>query len=155
MTAIMGACGCSAQPNSEPAEKPELLWKYEGLGRGYGGPCISKEGIFINAGENSNSYTVGLDHNGTLRWRSPNGKEFVGTDYSASYPGARSTPTLMGQLVYAASGTGHLSCFDTRNGKIIWPFNPLISVFPFHGATSNCISEIKVSLSRCDISIPI
>ena len=167
----MGSCDRSGQQGSEsaseeispgtrlldswPREGPELLWIYEGLGKGYGSPLISKEGIFINGEEDGNSYTICLDHNGSFRWRSPNGKEFMGMDYSSSYPGTRSTPTLMGQLVYAASGTGHLSCFDTRNGKIIWPFNPLISVFPFHGATSNCISEIKVSLSRCDISIPI
>ena len=103
-----------------PDEGPELLWKYEGLGKGYGGPVISKEGIFINAEENSNSYTVGLDHNGTFRWRSPNGKEFVGTDYSASYPGTRSVPSVKGRRVYAVSGTGHMSCFDTRTGKAIW-----------------------------------
>ena len=27
---------------------------------------------------------------------------------------------MKGNYVYATSGTGHLSCFDTRNGKIIW-----------------------------------
>ena len=106
--------------DSWPSVGPELLWIYEGLGKGYGSPLISKEGIFINGEEDGNSYTLCLDHKGILQWRSPNGKEFVGTDYSASYPGARSTPSLMERLVYAASGTGHLSCFDTRNGKIIW-----------------------------------
>ena len=120
MTAIMGACGHSAKPDIKPAEEPELLWKYEGLGRGYGGPCISKEGIFINAEENGNSYTVCLDHNGNFRWRSSNGKEFLGIEYSASYPGTRSAPTVFGRRLYAASGMGHLSCFDTRKGNVIW-----------------------------------
>jgi outer membrane protein assembly factor BamB len=103
-----------------PREGPPLRWKFEGLGKGYGSPLISKEGIFVNAEENGNSYTVCLDHQGNLRWRSPNGTEFSGSDFTASYPGTRSTPTLAGGLVYAASGTGHLSCFDSRDGRIIW-----------------------------------
>lgn len=103
-----------------PEEGPELLWIYKGLGRGYGGPCISEEGIFVNAEANGNSYTVGLDHGGNFRWKSPNGEEFMGMDFSASYPGTRSTPTVSGGFVFASSGMGQLSCFDTEKGKVIW-----------------------------------
>ncbi|MGW8315407.1 MAG: outer membrane protein assembly factor BamB family protein [Bacteroidales bacterium] len=106
--------------DSWPREGPEMLWKYEGLGRGYGAPAVSGEGIFVNAEENGYSYTVCLDHQGELKWRSPNGKEFTGFDYSASFPGTRSAPAVNGKHVYAASGTGHLSCFDTGDGQIIW-----------------------------------
>lgn len=106
--------------DSWPREGPEMLWKFEGLGRGYGAPAISGEGIFVNAEENGNSFTVCLDHRGEFRWRSPNGKEFTGFDYSASFPGTRSAPVVKGQYVYATSGTGHLSCFDTGDGRIIW-----------------------------------
>ena len=106
--------------DSWPREGPELLWIYEGLGKGYGKPLILNEGIFINGEEDGNSYTLCLDHKGVFQWRSSNGKEFMGMDYSAAYPGARSTPTLMGRRVYAFSGTGHLSCFDKDNGKVIW-----------------------------------
>jgi len=106
--------------DSWPREGPERLWKYEGLGKGYGGPLISNEGIYINGEEDGNSYTFCLDHNGTFRWKSSNGKEFMGMDYSASYPGTRSIPSMKGSHVYAVSGTGHLSCFDKDNGKVIW-----------------------------------
>lgn len=102
-----------------PEGGPELLWTHEGLGRGYGGPCISTAGIFINAEEDGNSFTVGLDHQGRIQWKSPNGKEFLGTDFSATYPGTRSAPTVYGGLVYAASGLGQVSCFD-QNGALIW-----------------------------------
>jgi len=117
---ILGACDNPAQKGSEALKDPELLWTYEGLGKGYGGPCISKEGIFVNAEEDGNSYTVCLKADGTFRWKSPNGKEFMGLDFSASYPGTRSSPTIFGKHVYAASGLGHLSCFDTRKGNVIW-----------------------------------
>ncbi len=117
---LMLACGRSGQTGGESVEAPALLWKYEGLGRGYGGPCITKEGIFINAEEQGKSYTVCLDLNGSFRWKAPNGKEFMGVEYSASFPGTRSAPAVKGRQVYAASGMGHLSCFDTRKGTVIW-----------------------------------
>lgn len=103
-----------------PLKGPELLWKCKGLGKGYGAPAISDKGIFINAEENGHSYTLRLDHDGNIRWRSPNGKEFSGIDFTASYPGTRSAPTIKGKLVYALSGMGQLSCFDIRSGKVIW-----------------------------------
>lgn len=101
-------------------EGPELLWIYEGLGRGFAGPVISPKGIFINGENNGESFTVGLDLDGNELWKSPNGNEFEGKDFSANYPGARSTPTVVNDLVYATSGTGQLSCYDADSGKVIW-----------------------------------
>jgi len=133
---FLGSCQPSAPPAKEivsrsnspdtrlldewPREGPELRWKYEGLGKGYGSPAISKEGIFINGEEDGNSYLVCLDHQGTFRWMCPNGTEFVGTDFTASYPGTRSAPTVKDQLVYAISGTGHVSCVDAHTGEVRW-----------------------------------
>lgn len=117
---FLAACDGPPQKGSDAVKDPELLWKSEGLGKGYGGPCISREGIFVNAEEDGNSYTVCLEADGTFRWRSPNGKEFMGLDFSATYPGTRSAPTVFGKQVYAASGLGHLSCFDARSGNVIW-----------------------------------
>lgn len=117
---VLGSCDRPGHQGNESTESLELLWKYDGLGKGYGGPSISSEGIFINAEEEDSSYIVCLDHDGTFRWRCPNGKEFVGADFSASYPGTRSTPTVTGRRVYATSGTGHLSCVNTRKGKVLW-----------------------------------
>jgi outer membrane protein assembly factor BamB len=116
----LAACDRPGKQGSDSIEDPEFLWKYEGLGRGFGGPCISREGIFVNAEEDGDSYTVCLEPDGAFRWKSPNGKEFVGMDFSASYPGTRSAPTVSGERVYAASGMGHLSCFNIRDGIVIW-----------------------------------
>jgi outer membrane protein assembly factor BamB len=136
LTPILSACDYSRPPGDNsssanvppgtglldtwPGEGPELLWIYEGLGRGYGGPCISTEGIFINAEEDGNSYTVCLEPDGSFRWKSPNGKEFLGMDFSASYPGTRSAPTVSKGYVYAGSGMGQVSCFDAKNGNVMW-----------------------------------
>jgi len=135
LISIMAACdrsGQGRQSDSEeispetslldlwPKEGPELLWIYEGLGKGYGGPLITSEGVFINGEEDGNSYTFCLDLQGAFKWRSPNGKEFMGVDFSASYPGTRSSPSIKGKLVYAVSGMGHLSCYNRTDGKVNW-----------------------------------
>jgi len=105
---------------SWPREGPELLWIYEGLGKGYGGPLITDEAIYINAEDSGNSFTLCLDLKGKFRWKTPNGTEFLGSDFTASYPGTRSAPASKGNKVYAISGTGHMSCFDWHSGKVIW-----------------------------------
>jgi outer membrane protein assembly factor BamB len=109
--------------DSWPDEGPELLWVFEGLGRGYAAPAVSSEGIYINGEQEGNSYLFALDLDGRLRWKSPNGKEFLGEGFSSSYPGARSTPTVYGELVYASSGEGQIGCFETSAGKEKWSVN--------------------------------
>ena len=109
--------------DSWPEEGPELLWVFEGLGRGYAAPAVSSEGLYINGEQEGNSYLFALDLDGKLRWKSANGKEFLGEGFSSSYPGARSTPTVYGDLVYASSGEGQIGCFETSSGKEQWSVN--------------------------------
>jgi outer membrane protein assembly factor BamB len=109
--------------DSWPDEGPELLWVFEGLGRGYAAPAVSSEGLYINGEQDGNSFLVALDLDGKLRWKSPNGKEFLGEGFSSSYPGSRSTPTVYGNLVYASSGQGQIGCFETSTGKERWSVN--------------------------------
>lgn len=106
-----------------PQEGPELIWVFEGLGRGYAAPAVSSEGIFVNGEEEGNSYLFALDLEGKLRWKTPNGKEFLGEGFSSSYPGTRSTPTVYGKRVYATAGEGQIACFDVKTGTEIWSVN--------------------------------
>lgn len=106
-----------------PEEGPELLWVFEGLGRGYAAPAVSSDGLYINGEKDGNSYLFSLDLDGKLRWKSPNGKEFLGEGFSSSYPGARSTPTVYGKRVYATSGEGQIGSFDAASGKVLWSVN--------------------------------
>jgi len=48
------------------------------------------------------------------------GKEFMGQGFSATYPGARSTPTVLDDLVYTVSGKGRIICCETSTGDIKW-----------------------------------
>jgi len=106
-----------------PEEGPELLWVYEGLGRGYAAPAVTNDKIFINGEMEGTTYLFALDLDGQLLWKSANGKEFLGEGFSSTYPGARSTPTVKGKRVYASSGMGQIGCFNASNGKEEWTVN--------------------------------
>ncbi len=106
-----------------PDDGPELLWKYEGLGRGYAAPAVTDDKIFINGEQEGKSYLFAMDLEGNLLWKSPNGDEFLGEGFSSTYPGSRSTPTVHGKLVYATSGQGQIACFETSGGKEKWVVN--------------------------------
>lgn len=106
-----------------PDEGPELLWVYEGLGRGFASPAVTTDGLFVNGEQGGNSYLFALDLEGNLLWKSPNGKEFLGDGFSSTYPGARSTPTVYGKLIYTSSGEGQIGCFDSTSGEERWSVN--------------------------------
>lgn len=106
-----------------PEDGPELLWVFEGLGLGYAAPAVTSDGLYINGEHEGNSFLFALDLDGKLRWKSPNGKEFLGEGFSSSYPGARSTPTVYGKRVYASSGQGQIGCFEVSSGKELWSVN--------------------------------
>src|SRR5680860_497596 len=99
---------------------PELLWVAEGLGKGFASPAILNDKIFINGEQDSSSFLFAFDLQGNLLWKSPNGKEFMGEGFSSTYPGARSTPTVINNLVYTSSGRGRIACFDSSTGEEKW-----------------------------------
>src|SRR5665648_683021 len=108
---------------SWPEKGPELLWFNEDIGRGYAAPVVTNDKLLINGEADSTSYLFAFDLKGKLLWKTPNGKEYYGQGFSASYPGSRSTPTVVGDLVYATSGHGRLACFEVATGKEKWAVN--------------------------------
>lgn len=99
---------------------PELLWAFNGIGKGYAAPVVLNDKIFVNGEQDSNSYLFALDLQGNLLWKAANGKEFMGEGFSSTYPGSRSTPTVINNLVYATSGMGRIACFETDSGIEKW-----------------------------------
>lgn len=108
-----------------PEEGPELLWFNEDLGAGYGSPIITDSALYILASRDSIAVVVAFDLKGNVKWQ----KDF-GFEWSTSYPGTRSTPTLIGNLLYVSSGTGEISCLKSENGEILWTKSMLND---FHG----------------------
>jgi outer membrane protein assembly factor BamB len=103
-----------------PAEGPQLLWQTEVLGNGYGSPSVTGDRLYVNGETDGVSYVFAFDLKGNLVWKSANGPEFMGQDYSASFPGSRSQPTVVDGMIYACSGMGRVACFEAATGKEKW-----------------------------------
>jgi outer membrane protein assembly factor BamB len=100
---------------SWPAEGPTLLWSNMEVGNGYGPPAITSNRVYITGEIDSTSFLFAFDLKGNLLWKADCGPEWIKT-----YAGSRSTPTVVGNLIYLCSGMGNLYCVDAINGKRVW-----------------------------------
>lgn len=100
---------------SWPEEGPRLLWSYEELGAGFSSPVVVNNTLYISGAEESTGYVYALTNDGKLMWKSAYGPEFT-----ESYPGSRSTPVVMGELLYQFSGMGVVTCMEAATGKVKW-----------------------------------
>jgi outer membrane protein assembly factor BamB len=101
-----------------PAEGPEMLWSFEGLGIGQGSVVVSDEKVYVTGIPdtlNSEGYLFTFDLSGKLLWKKNYGKDWTGI-----FPGARSTPTVVGDLIYIENGNGKIHCLKTENGEEVW-----------------------------------
>lgn len=97
------------------AAGPAVLWEATGIGNGYGSPIITSKGIFVNGEIDTVCYLFSLDIAGKIKWKTEIGREWV-----LNYPGARTTPTLDGNLVYTSAGMGAIACIDASTGQKKW-----------------------------------
>jgi outer membrane protein assembly factor BamB len=111
---------------SWPENGPELLWESDAVGNGYSSPVITKTNIFVNGEVDTVCYLFALDLSGKIQWKSKIGKEWI-----VNYPGSRSTPTVVGNLVYVTTGWGEVACIDAVTGKTKWSVNMMSD---FHGS---------------------
>lgn len=112
-------------------EGPAQLWMNNNIGNGYGPPAVTSDRVYITGEIDSVGYLFAFDLKGKLLWKSDYGKEWVKT-----FPGSRSTPTVVGNLIYVCSGLGNLSCFNTADGTGVWSVNMLKDLhgrFTMHG----------------------
>ncbi len=98
-----------------PDSGPEIMWHFDNLGEGFSSPVFANNIIYVSGGKDEKGFISALDKNGNLLWEKEYGKEFF-----ESYPGVRSSPTVVGDLLYIYSGYGVLTCMDSNNGAIKW-----------------------------------
>jgi outer membrane protein assembly factor BamB len=101
-----------------PAEGPKMLWSFDGLGTGQGSVVVAKEKVFVTGIPdtlNSQGYLFAFDTKGKLLWKKNYGKDWTGI-----FPGARSTPIVVDDLVYVESGNGNIYCLKTQTGETVW-----------------------------------
>ena len=107
-----------------PKGGPKLLWEAKGAGKGYSSLSISGGRIFTcgdgpsTAGD-KDEYVLAFDQaTGNQLW-----KKRLSTPWDkgqTNWQGARSTPTVDGDLVYALSATGELVCLEAATGNERW-----------------------------------
>jgi len=98
-----------------PEEGPEELWTIDSLGRGFGSPQFTEDRFYITGEVDGMAILYCFDLNGNKLWQSTLGKEWVST-----YPGSRSAPTIVGELIYIGTGMGDLYCVSRADGSLVW-----------------------------------
>jgi len=98
-----------------PAEGPRLIYRAEGLGKGYSSAIATADAVYVNGTKDSTEYLSCLDHSGNIIWQKP-----YGAAWDQSFPESRGTPLLDGDRVYVLSGKDQLACFDARSGEVNW-----------------------------------
>ena len=98
-----------------PEDGPELLWSFEGLGAGHGSVGVADDRIFVLGMPDTMGVIYSFDMQGNLLWK----KEY-GLEWYQNYTGARSTPTIVGDMLYFVSGQGVAYCMETGKGEIVW-----------------------------------
>ncbi|WP_319590958.1 PQQ-binding-like beta-propeller repeat protein [uncultured Draconibacterium sp.] len=101
-----------------PANGPEVLWTAEGLGEGHSSPVFANDKIYLSTMIDGEGFIFIFSQNGDVIKKVSYGKEFT-----ESYPGARSSVVVDGDLMYIYSGHGVLTCIDSESGEVKWRKN--------------------------------
>jgi outer membrane protein assembly factor BamB len=105
-----------------PKDGPKLLWELKNIGGGYSTPAVVGERLYLMADHKGEESVLAFAvKDGTKAWATPVGK--VGPNKGMQYPGARSTPTVDGDRMYALGSDGDLACLETATGKLVWSKN--------------------------------
>jgi outer membrane protein assembly factor BamB len=106
-----------------PAEGPKLVWQVKEIDNGYSTPSIVGDRIYLlsNKGMEDEFVQALSAEDGKQLWTVRIGN--VGPNQGPQYPGARSTPTIDGEAIYALGSDGDLACLELSDGKVRWQKN--------------------------------
>lgn len=103
-----------------PEGGPSRLWEASGIGEGYATVAIAGRRIYTAGAIDDDCVITALDLQGRPVWTQKNGKA-----WQRSYPGTRSTPTIVDGLLYHFSSIGNLICLKADTGEKVWSVNIL------------------------------
>lgn len=116
---------------SWPVEGPKELWSIENIGNGFVSSIFTDNGFFITGEKDSMLIIFSYNLDGVKKWQTTLGREWM-----KSYPGSRTIPTIVDDLIYVGSGMGDLYCLNRADGKIVWSKKLLADmkgILPLHG----------------------
>jgi len=100
-----------------PEGGPTKVWSFTNCGVGYSGPAIVGDRLYIVGSRDKQELLICLDvKSGDEIYAVPVGAEFE----NGWGNGPRSTPTVDGDFLYVASGTGELVCLRRQDGSRVW-----------------------------------
>lgn len=101
-----------------PEEGPKLLWKIEGLGRGFSGISIAAGRIFTMG---DRPVDGGQEAQFVIAYNLDNRRELWATRVGPPFQtGPRCTPTVDGDLLYVIGTEGDLLCLQAASGETKW-----------------------------------
>jgi outer membrane protein assembly factor BamB len=103
-----------------PEDGPKLLWKIDGLGKGWSSPIIVGNWLYITGDVEQDLIIFAFDRDGRPVWETKNGK-----CWKNPYPGARASCAFSEGRLYHLNAHGRLACLDTTLGDEIWTVNIL------------------------------
>ncbi|MGF7140656.1 outer membrane protein assembly factor BamB family protein [Roseimarinus sediminis] len=98
-----------------PDEGPTEVMMVEGLGEGFTSPAFIGNKMYITGMIDSLGYLFVMTDNGEIL-----DKIAYGPEYTLRYVGTRSTPKVVGDLIYLLTGEGNMVCISERQRKIVW-----------------------------------
>jgi outer membrane protein assembly factor BamB len=100
---------------SWPQDGPKLLWKADGLGKGWSSPILVDERIYITGDVGEDLVIFALDRAGAVQWQTKNGRA-----WKNPYPGARACCVYSEGRVYNLNARGRVVCLDAASGRELW-----------------------------------
>jgi outer membrane protein assembly factor BamB len=107
-----------------PKDGPRLVWQIKDIGYGYTTPAVVGPRLYLVSSKgNDNEFVQAREvKDGAEVWTRKLGK--VGNlNQKPPYPGARSTPTVDGDVLFVLGSDGDLACVEIANGKVRWHKN--------------------------------
>jgi outer membrane protein assembly factor BamB len=98
------------------SDGPPLLWKVDTIGPGWSSMSVVDGNLYTTGNSGGKQMVICMDLKGKEKWRVTQGPEAP----NRGYPGARSTPTVDGKLLYVTGGGGLVTCHRVADGKIVW-----------------------------------
>jgi outer membrane protein assembly factor BamB len=124
---------------SWPEDGPKEIWAIRNIGNGFVSPIFTDENFYITGEVDSMEILFSFNLKGEKQWQTTLGRE-----WTKSYPGSRSAPTIVDDLIYVGTGLGNLFCVDRSNGRIVWS-KDLVADFkgalPLHGHSESALTQ--------------
>jgi len=116
---------------SWPEDGPKEIWSIDNIGNGFVTPIFTEDNFYITGETDSMLIIYCFNLKGEKQWQTTLGKEWM-----KSYPGSRTIPTIVDDLIYVGSGLGNLYCLNRTTGKVVWSKDLIIDLkgtLPLHG----------------------